>query len=135
MKKASFLTAPLPPLTPDPPFPASTNGCWRLGGEIYHEFGRYERVLTDLLRARAQITPEVQKILAEIKAKGGAGTKDGRKLEMESASLFVTNYRINNNLALYARLRDRLRALSMHMRTKGMVRRGGNDLNTFPLEL
>ncbi|OBT97456.1 hypothetical protein VE01_04391 [Pseudogymnoascus verrucosus] len=132
---ASFMKAPPLSLTPDPPFPASTTGCWRLGGELYHEFGRYERVLTDLLRARAQITPKVQEKLADIEAKGGPGTEAGRKAQLENASLFVKNYRVNDKLAEYGRLRDRLRALSMHMRTKGMVRRGGNDLNTFPLEL
>lgn len=125
--------APCAPLTPDPPFPTSTSGCWRLGRKLYSEFRPYERTLTDLLRARAQVAPLAQDVRNRIEALGGTGVKAGRELQRKNASLLLKASRIDSKFAEYGRLRDRLRALSIHMTVKGLVR--GKDVPTFPLKM
>ena len=57
------------------------------------------------------------------------------ELQRKNAKLICRNNRINYKLAEYARLRDRLRALSIHMRVEGLVRQGGKDVPTFPLNM
>mgnify|MGYP001564691666 FL=1 len=130
-----FAPAPWPPIYPDPPFPTSTAGCWRLGGELYSDFRPYQRSLTDLMRARAQVPPEIEKLNARVDKLGGDTTEAGMELQRKNAKLICRNNRINYKLAEYARLRDRLRALSIHMRVEGLVRQGGKDVPTFPLNM
>ncbi|OBT46442.1 hypothetical protein VE00_03290 [Pseudogymnoascus sp. WSF 3629] len=119
-------------------FPESGEGCWRLGGEWYAKILSMQPQIPRITTRHAELRPVAEPLWQELYAIDGyskARETRAKQLKPRYGKIMEEYYELDQELKIFAKLRDLMMALSRYMQWRNLVWPGDEGDFTFPYPL